>query len=81
VVIGPGRSASGRVLLLQAPSDGPHIRYVGGGFDAYGYTRQGAGPLVMGRGTSHGWLQNVGMDDQVDVFAEKLNPQNRYQYW
>jgi acyl-homoserine lactone acylase PvdQ len=81
VVIGPGRSASGRVLMLQATSDGPHIRYVGGGFDAYGYTRQGAGPLVMGRGTSHGWLQNVGMDDQVDVFAEKLNPQNRYQYW
>ncbi|WP_395671999.1 penicillin acylase family protein [Phenylobacterium sp.] len=81
VLIGPQRSASGNVLMLQATSDGPHVRYVGGGFDAYGYTRQGAGPLVMGRGPRHGWLQNVGMDDQVDVFAEKLNPENRYQYW
>lgn len=81
VVIGPTRSASGNVLMMQATSDGPHIRYLGAGFDAYGYTRQGGGGLVMGRGPKHGWLQNVGMDDQFDVFAEKLNPQNKYQYW
>jgi acyl-homoserine lactone acylase PvdQ len=81
VMIGQKRSASGNVLMVQATSDGPHIRYVGAGFDAYGYTRQGGGGLVMGRGPKHGWLQNVGMDDQFDVFAEKLNPENQYQYW
>ncbi len=81
VLVAPQRSASGRVLMMQATSDGPQIRYVGAGFDAYGYTRQGGGPLVMGRGTGHGWIQNVGMDDQVDTYAERLNPENRYQYW
>jgi len=81
LVIGPERSASGNVLMMQATSDGPHIRYLGAGFDAYGYTRQGGGPLVMGRGPTFGWLQNVGYDDQIDIFAERLNPENLYQYW
>jgi len=81
LVVGPARSASGNVLMMQATSDGPHIRYVGAGFDAYGYTRQGGGPLVMGRGPNFGWLQNVGYDDQIDIFAERLNPDDQYQYW
>jgi acyl-homoserine lactone acylase PvdQ len=80
VVIGPSRSASGNVMMMQATSDGPQIRYLGAGFDAYGYTRQGGGPLVMGRGPAFGWLQNVGMDDQIDVFAERIDPKDRYRY-
>ena len=82
LVIAPERSATDNVLMMQATSDGPQVRYIGGGFDAYGYTRQGGGPgLVMGRGPTHGWLQNVGPDDQIDIFAEQLNPENHYQYW
>jgi len=80
LLIGPELSASGNVLMMQATSDGPHIRYLGAGFDAYGYTRQGGGPLVMGRGPTHGWLQNAAGDNQIDIFAEQLNPENRYQY-
>jgi penicillin amidase len=81
LLIGPELSASGNVLMLQATSDGPHIHYVGGGFDIYGYTRQGGGPQAMGRGPTHGWFQSTGQADMVDTFAEKLNPENQYQYW
>ena len=81
LLIGPEKSASGDVLMLQATSDGPHIHYVGGGFDVYGYTRQGGGPQAMGRGPTHGWFQSTGQADMVDTFAEKLNPENQYQYW
>lgn len=81
LLIGPEKSANGNVLMLQATSDGPHIHYVGGGFDVYGYTRQGGGPQAMGRGPTHGWFQSTGQADMVDTFAEKLNPENQYQYW
>lgn len=81
LLIGPEKSASGHVLMLQATSDGPHIHYVGAGFDVYGYTRQGGGPQAMGRGPTHGWFQSTGQADMVDTFAEKLNPENKYQYW
>lgn len=81
IVIGPQRSANGNVLMVHATSDGPHIHYLGAGFDAYGYTRQGGGPLVMGRGPTFGWFQSTGQDDMVDTYAEKLNPSNKYQYW
>ncbi len=81
IVIGPKKSANGHVLMLHATSDGPQIHYLGAGFDAYGYTRQGGGPLVMGRGPTFGWFQSTGQDDMVDTFAEKLNPSNKYQYW
>jgi acyl-homoserine lactone acylase PvdQ len=81
LLIGPERSSTGNVLMLQATSDGPQIHYVGGGFDVYGYTRQGGGPQAMGRGPTHGWFQSTGQADMVDTFAEKLNPENHYQYW
>jgi acyl-homoserine lactone acylase PvdQ len=81
VVIGSRRSANGHVLMLQATSDGPQIHYSGAGFEAYGYTRQGGGPLIQGRGPTFGWLQSIGWDDMIDTFAEKLNPANKYQYW
>ncbi len=81
IVIGRERSATGNVLMVHATSDGPQIHYLGAGFDAYGYTRQGGGPLVMGRGPTFGWFQSTGQDDMVDTFAEKLNPANKYQYW
>jgi acyl-homoserine lactone acylase PvdQ len=81
IVIGPERSESGNVLMVHATSDGPQIHYLGAGFDAYGYTRQGGGPLVMGRGPSFGWFQSTGQDDMVDTYAERLNPENPYQYW
>jgi len=84
LMVGPKRSATGHVLMMQATSDGPDIHLSGAGFDTAGFTGFGInvlGPPVMGRGPHHGWLLTDAQVPQSDVFAEKLNPANRYQYW
>ncbi len=81
LVIGPRKSASGHVLMLEATADGPEIHLHGGGFDQTGFNFNAYGPPVMGRGVQHGWLLTSGVAQANSVFAEKLNPQNRYQYW
>ena len=35
----------------------------------------------MGRGVEHGWLLTSGVAQANSVFAEGLNPRNKYQYW
>jgi hypothetical protein len=81
LVIGPQKSASGRVLMLEATADGPEIHLRGGGFDQAGFSFNAYGPPFMGRGVQHGWLLTSGVAQANSVFAEKLNPRNRYQYW
>ncbi|MFZ4381077.1 MAG: penicillin acylase family protein [Sandarakinorhabdus sp.] len=81
LVIGPQKSASGRVLMLQATADGPEIHLRGGGFDQAGFSFNAYGPPFMGRGVQHGWLLTSGVAQANSVFAEKLNPRNKYQYW
>ncbi len=81
LVIGPGRSATGNVLMLQATADGPEAHLHGGGFDTAGFGTQGWGPPIMGRSLSHGWLLTSGVSDSTDTFAERLNPADRHQYW
>lgn len=81
LVIGPKKSASGRVLMMEATADGPEVHMHGGGFDSTGFNFAGYGPPVMGRGVQHGWLVTSGVADATDTFAEKLNPANKYQYW
>ena len=81
LVIGPQKSASGRVLMLEATADGPEIHLRGGGFDQAGFSFNAYGPPFMGRGVQHGWLLTSGVAQANSVFAEKLNPKNKYQYW
>ena len=81
LVIGPQKSASGRVLMLEATADGPEIHLRGGGFDQAGFSFNAYGPPFMGRGVQHGWLLTSGVAQANSVFAERLNPKNRYQYW
>uniref|UniRef100_UPI001588E271 penicillin acylase family protein n=1 Tax=Pseudocolwellia agarivorans TaxID=1911682 RepID=UPI001588E271 len=81
LVIGPEKSASGKVLMLQATSDGPEIHLKGGGFDNAGFVTSNIGLPIMGRGAQHGWLMVSGKSEADTVFAEKLNPNNRYEYW
>lgn len=81
LVIGPQRSASGKVLMLESTADGPEIHLHGGGFDSAGFTTPAWGVPIMGRGPHHGWLVTSGVADSTDYFAEKLNPANPYQYW
>jgi acyl-homoserine lactone acylase PvdQ len=81
LVIGPQRSASGKVLMLESTADGPEIHLHGGGFDSAGFTGPAWGVPIMGRGPHHGWLVTSGMSDSTDYFAEKLDPRNSYRYW
>lgn len=81
LVIGPKRSASGKVLMLESTADGPEIHLHGGGFDSAGFTGPAWGVPIMGRGPHHGWLVTSGMADSTDYFAEKLDPRNAYRYW
>lgn len=81
LVIGPEKSASGKVLMLEATADGPEIHLHGGGFDNAGFGSTGWGVPTMGRGAQHGWLLVSGSSEAGTTFAEKLNPKNRYEYW
>lgn len=81
LVIGPEKSASGNVLMLEATADGPEIHLQGGGFDNAGFGSTGWGVPTMGRGAQHGWLLVSGSSEASTTFAEKLNPNNRYEYW
>lgn len=80
LVIGPTRSASGHVLMMEATADGPESHLHGGGFDAAGFAFAAWGPPVMGRAAQHGWLLTSGHADTTDTYVERLNPANRYQY-
>jgi acyl-homoserine lactone acylase PvdQ len=81
LVIGPSRSASGHVLMMEATADGPEAHLHGGGFDSAGFSTPGWGPPVMGRSAQHGWLLTSGHADTTDTYAERLNPGTKYQYW
>jgi penicillin amidase len=81
LVIGPNRSASGHVLKMEATADGPESHLYGGGFDTAGFSFAGWGPPVMGRSLQHGWLMTSGFAETTSIYAERLNPADRYQYW
>jgi hypothetical protein len=81
LVVGPRKSASGHVLMMQATADGPEIHLHGGGFDSTGFSFNGWGPPFMGRGVQHGWLLTSGTAQANTIFAERLNPADKYQYW
>lgn len=81
LVIGPQRSASGHVLMMEATADGPESHLYGGGFDTAGFSTPGWGPPVMGRSLAHGWLMTSGQADTTTTYAERLDPANKYRYW
>ncbi|MBS0419707.1 MAG: penicillin acylase family protein [Proteobacteria bacterium] len=81
LVIGPERSASGHILMMEATADGPEAHLYGGGFNTAGFALPGWGPPTMGRSADHGWLLTSGHADTTDTYVERLNPHNRYQYW
>jgi penicillin amidase len=81
LVLGPQRTASGKVIMMEATADGPEIHLHGGGFDSAGFTIPAFGVPIMGRGPHHGWLVTSGHGDTTDTFAEKLDPKNPDRYW
>lgn len=81
LVLGPQRTASRRVMMMEATADGPEIHLHGGGFESAGFTIPAFGVPIMGRAAHHGWLVTSGHGDTTDTFAEKLDPTNPDRYW
>ena len=81
LVIGPKRSASGHVLMMESTADGPESHLYGGGFDTAGFSFAAWGPAIMGRAAQHGWLMTSGQADTTVTYAERLNPADKFQYW
>lgn len=53
----------------------------GGDFDVAGNTLLGLPALLFAHNNHIGWGSTAGLSDQVDVFVERLNPENPRQYF
>jgi penicillin amidase len=53
----------------------------GGDFNVVGNTLLGLPSLLFAHNNKVAWGSTAGLSDQVDVFVEKLNPDNPDQYW
>jgi penicillin G amidase len=80
MLISAAKSSTGNPMILQATADGPDMHISGAGFDAAGYVFASSSPVIQGRTPTFGWSITTGEADNVDIFAEKLNPANRRQY-
>lgn len=80
-LVGANKSADGRPIMLHATADGPDLHISGGGFNTAGFVLPPISPIIMGRTISNGFTLTTGESDLVDVYAEKLNPANKRQYW
>lgn len=88
LIISPQKSISGQALLVGGPQMGfttPQIAHEvhlkGAGFDTIGMGFAGLPLVLIGHNADLAWTTTSGVTDLVDVFAEKLDPQNKYRYW
>jgi len=87
-VVAPSRSASGNAVLVGGPQTGfatPQIAHEvhlsGAGLNIIGMGFAGIPGVLIGHNGHLAWTTTSGLTDMEDVFVEKLNPENRYQYW
>ncbi|MCI0423036.1 MAG: penicillin acylase family protein [Acidobacteria bacterium] len=87
-VVAPGRSASGNAVLVGGPQMGfstPQIAHEvhlsGAGLNIIGMGFAGIPGVLIGHNDQLAWTTTSGLTDMEDVFVEKLNPSNKYQYW
>jgi len=87
-VVAPSRSASGNATLVGGPQMGfatPQIAHEvhlsGAGLNIIGMGFAGIPGVLIGHNDHLAWTTTSGLTDMEDVFVEKLNPSNKYQYW
>lgn len=80
LMVGPKRSANGKVMMLQSTADGYEVHMSGGGFEVAGLASSIGSPS-QARGPQHGWLVTTGESDNVDIMEHRLNPSDAEQYW
>ena len=87
-VVGPSRTASRAAILVGGPQMGfttPQIAHevhlCGTGMNTMGMGFAGVPGVMIGMNDRLAWTTTSADADLEDIFAEKINPQNRYQYW
>lgn len=88
IVIGKKRSAAGYPILIGGPQMGfstPQIAHevhlVGPNLDVAGMGFAGIPGVLIGFNPYLAWTTTSGIGDLVDVFVEKLDPQDPSRYW
>ena len=87
-LLSPERSASGQAMLVNDPHIGyaqPSVWYEAqlrsDTTDLYGHF-MGLVPLpLLGMSEHHAWGLTMFENDDMDLYAEKINPENSDQYW
>ena len=82
------RTASGKPLLAgdphidySAPSVWYEAHLSAPGFELYGHHQALAHVALLGHNTQFGWSLTMFQNDDVDLIAEKVNPDNANQVW
>ena len=91
MVVAPSRSASGHPLIYYGPQMGfeyPDVIYEqhlvggdGGRYDLYGVGVPGLVGPAIGQNRQVAWGFTSGYADNIDLFAERLNPERPEQYF
>jgi penicillin amidase len=86
-VISPAKSVSGSAMLVGCPQMGfatpqiaHEIHYCVGSLNVIGMGFAGVPGVLIGHNDHIAWSMTSGITDMTDLFAEKLNPQNKNQY-
>ncbi len=86
-IVGPKRTVSGNSILVGGPQMGfttPQIAHEvhlsGAGYEVIGMGFAGLPGVLIGHNAELAWTTTSGITDMVDVFAEKLDPQNKRRY-
>jgi penicillin amidase len=87
-VIAPRLSVGGNAVLVGGPQMGfstpqiaHEIHYSARGLNVIGMGFPGVPEVLIGHNDHLAWTTTSGLTDMVDIFAEKLNPQNKHQYF
>lgn len=67
-------------LAMVAPSPWYEIGLHGAGFDLHGYALAGVPGIGIGRTPHHAWGITAGLVHDLDLFSERLNPEDPEQY-
>ena len=86
-IMGPKKTADADGVFLNGPQFGAiHPGYVygiglhGAGFDLAGGAYFASPAVLFGNNANIGWGSTAGVGDTVDIYAEQLNPENKYEY-
>ena len=66
---------------FSTPQIAHEVHLSGAGLNIIGMSFAGIPGVLIGHNDNLAWTTTSGLTDMEDVFVEKLNPADRYQYW